>query len=200
MSRRLFEHFGELGVTETACVLGTGANGEAAWSRIPLDAWLIGVNGAIEIPLPFPLHLHARMVFDCSAPRLPWYEAYNRPSSALTIMGTSLPCECADYRFNTDMIGGAGVKLANMLRSDATVGGAALDMLRWCYDETGKPSTVYLCGLDFGGGQYFNGYRCLQQGTWGQLACMNALIGNCQHSGMRILTLSETELDVPLAG
>jgi hypothetical protein len=83
------------------------------------------------------------------------------------------------------------------------VAGAALDLLRHCYTETGRPSTVYLCGCDFGGNYYFKRdpitgeqYRCSTVGVWGQKRCMDTLIDQCIKIGMRVLTLSETNLAV----
>jgi hypothetical protein len=197
MSRPLLEHLSELGIGDTACILGTGAKGIDAWPLIPLEAWLIGVNGATEIPLPWPLQLDARMIFDTSAVILPYYETYCKSSRALTIIGHQIALPSADYNFITEWTGGEGQFMSHALRCDATVGGAALDMLRHCYLETGKPDCVYLCGLDFGGGYYFTGYRCQTPGAWGQLSAMNALIHDCQSRGMNVLTLSDTELDVP---
>jgi hypothetical protein len=196
MSRPLLQHLAELGVGETACILGTGSHGESAWPQIPLEAWLVGVNGATEIPLPAGLRLHARMMFDTSAVILPYYAAYCKPSDILTIVGHQIALPEADYSFVTEWTGGEGQFMSYALRCDATVGGAALDMLRHCYLELGIPRRVYLCGLDFGGGYYFNGYRCQTSGVWGQLSAMNALIHDCQGRGMEIMTLSETELEV----
>lgn len=196
--RRLLDHLSELGMLETACILGTGANGEAGWPFIPLESYLIGVNGAVEIPLPWPLSLQARMVFDTSTPRLSWYEAYYKESSAVTILGDGLPSDVCDYRF----VARPGAIPDDGLVCDCTVGGAALDLCRRCYMEIGIPHTVYLCGLDFGGGYYFKRgpdgkrYRCQAPGTWGQLQPMNNLIADCIQRGMRVVTLSETELEV----
>jgi hypothetical protein len=47
--RRLLDHLSELGMRDTATILGTGAMGEPAWPYIPIASWLCGVNGAVEI-------------------------------------------------------------------------------------------------------------------------------------------------------
>jgi hypothetical protein len=137
------------------------------------------------------------MVFDTSTPRLPWFERYMRESQALTIFGDGLPGSC-DYRFRTGFAADH-----DALCSLATVAGAALDMLRRCHLEYGKPHTVYLCGCDFGYGYYFkrgeNGerLRCCAPDTWGQKPHMDKLIVECQRQGMQVYTLSQTELEVP---
>jgi hypothetical protein len=230
--RRLLEHLSELGMRDTATILGTGAMGEPAWPYIPLDSWLVGVNGAVEIPLPFPLKLHARFAFDTSIPSLPYWKRYEQEAACLTILGDHMPALC-DYRFRT----GFGYE-PDALNSLATVAGAALDMLMRCYLEYGKPSTVYLCGLDFGYGYYFKRgpcpdckgaktfpafgirpdgstgefqipcetcggrgegerLRCNTPDTWGQKPHMDTMIAKCQQAGMKVYTLSKTELEVP---
>ncbi len=197
--RRLLAYLSQLGMRETACVLGTGAMGEPAWPDIPPDAWLIGVNGAVEIPLPEPLKLNARMVFDTAVPRLGYGAQYAElRDDMLTILGDAMPWP-ADYRFGTACARGME---PDSLTSICTVGGAALDLCRRCFIELGIPRVVYLCGLDFGGGYYFkrgpdgSRYRCNTPGVWDHKFEMDWLIKDCIARGMRVLSLSKTELDV----
>jgi hypothetical protein len=57
---------------------------------------------------------------------------------------------------------------------------------------------VYLLGCDFKG-DYWDGVASEQRGLWAQAAKMNLMIADAQRKGMRIYTLSDTELEVPYA-
>lgn len=191
MNRDIFNHFADLGMRAEAVIIGTGPNVLAGLPRIPNGAYLLGVNGAITLPIK----LHAHGVLDQGAPRLRpsltdgkgWYPETKIPG-VIFIRSAQIRDPLADYEFTST------IDMCN-----CTIAGAMLAILYECHKRIGLPKIVYLCGVDMGGGRYFNGYRTACPGRWSQTDAFNALIRHVEANGLPVRTLSETELDVERA-
>lgn len=193
LAPNLLDNLDKIGMRDTGLVLGTGQNLGQAFAAINAlnpRPYIIAVNGAVEVGIA----PDARLTFDDTAPRCAWAKHYLTKPDYLSFIGHAAAWDYhyADYRFAVEL----NYNAANALCSLATVGGCALDLFGRCFLRLGKPSTVYLAGLDFGGPHYFNGYRCMQVGVWSQLWHMNSLIQHWTAKGLTIKTLSKTNLTV----
>jgi len=191
--RSFFEHLDDLRfMPQTAAIIGTGPNGLPHLNRIPPGAYRIGLNGAVELDID----LTAWCIFCNSAAKKPYF----KHSRDLTcFMGEAVADERADFVFSTFRIDARQRMFPwGMFNGWGTVAGCALSVCYWSYIAWDAPSTVYLVGCDFRG-NYWDGSPSDQPGYWAQTAKMNAMIADAQHKGMKVYTLSETELTVPHA-
>jgi hypothetical protein len=192
MSRPFFESLHELRfMPQTAAIIGTGPNGFAHLADIPAGAYRIGLNGAVAMPVD----LSAWCVFDTAAKDKPYFK-HRRDLTAF--MGDAVADERAAFTFSTFRADARERAFPwGTFSGWATVAGCGLSICYWSYIAWGAPTTVYLLGCDFKG-DYWDGIASEQRGPWAQAAKMNLMIADAQRKGMSILTLSETELDVPL--
>lgn len=173
---------------DSAIIWATGPNVLTALDTYPPDCYHMGVNGAVDLPV----HLHSRVVLDSHAPRCAWFDT--RRVGMLELHSNAIGSPFADMQFATHC--GTPYLKWRSISGECTVSGAALALLYWCYKYHGQPGTVYLAGVDMGGGQYFNGYATQTPGAWGQIPHMQALLAECARGGLTVQTLTDTLLEV----
>lgn len=200
--------------TDTVYILGTGKNGLLHFDRIPKDAWVIGVNQAIDIWLYYNVPVSIWLCADGTLPEQEWFT--NKVDYIIErgfpLTDSANPTTC----FSTGVICNAypatpyyfthGYTLREepkhkpcwgVLRAGGSIGAQALQLAYW------KGATrVVLCGIDMAGSKYFNNEeninpRLRPDGVSKHHHMFQKLYEWMRVSGVEVVSLSDTALNIP---
>ncbi|HSW65408.1 MAG TPA: hypothetical protein VLH56_19180 [Dissulfurispiraceae bacterium] len=141
----------DIKLPETVYIVATGENGKDYYDYIPKDACTIGLNGALEIGIPFTYYI----AFDLECPRQDWW--YCDMGDAIPIFGTGIAhdprCKyyfkyrpaLQQYQTMYDLIPG-------VLRGGASISACAI---QFAYYFGAK--RIIMVGVDMGGTRHWNG-------------------------------------------
>jgi len=209
----------DLNLPKAVYILGSGIRGKEHHKRIPDDAYVIALNKSI---MARPCNLW--MLFARGYRNYEWWKRKAADSGILKLWGihliTRLRAQWSrEHRFkNRQKLNETPWKvnysfeyfptfddepyqqfIDGVLRTGATIGGAALQLCYWWDVEH-----VILCGIDMLGHTHFDGTVGSLRGKmnidgeakWPDCERFNSMIRLCEKKGMTIQSLSETKLRV----
>jgi hypothetical protein len=189
----VFDHLLKLGITETAYVVGSGANGRLHAHRIAPAYWSVACNGAITLPAKF----NAWAAFDREVLAMPYMASI--PDGVCRIMGTNIAGQMADYAYDyaPSMTPDAGALHYGVLRAGGSIACCMLQLLYWA----GVKHAI-LCGVDMFGNKYHDGHVSKYHQAdkdWGMMKDnMQRAIDLCEAGGTKVSSISKTALDVKM--
>ena len=186
----VFDNLSQLGMTDTAYVVGSGEEGGANVSRIDSACWSVACNGAITLPVDFD----AWAAYDGEVPTRDYYQSI--PRDLIWIMGNNIGGDVATYVYDFHpAISQSQALTFGQLHAGGTIAGCMLQLLYWA----GCRHAI-LCGVDMFGNRYHDGTVSPYHHPdtdWGlQMENMNLIIKLCEAGGMRVSSISDTALDV----
>jgi len=198
--------------TEPVYILGTGPNGAAHYDKIPAHSWVIAVNKAIEIP---GVHKSIWLCADGSLPEKEWFKKAAREyiASEYELMDRNNPTPVFDsgklaqefkdvrytFRHGKSLLEDGHYCINGELRCHATIACQAVQLAYLLGSRN-----IILCGVDMYGEKYFDGtetdkkinIQTRESQTWKAADAFNNLIRAMKTTGCRIVSLSDTQLDV----
>ena len=199
--------------SETVYVLATGPNGNDHYKRIPDDAWVIGVNKAIEIYFRNRTPTSIWLCADGTLPEQEWFtktvNGIIQNVAALSDNHIATPCfdsgallktyPDAPYYFTHGHTLRESPKfqpIEGVLRAGGSISGQAMQLAYWL-----GAKRIVLVGVDMTGSKYFDDTeninpRLSPDGKSLHLHLLNGLCGWLKAQGIEIVSLSETALDV----
>jgi hypothetical protein len=173
-----------------AFVVGAGPNGLSFHGHEP-DGLKIACNSAITIPWPWDIWI----VFDLSAPEYPWF---HNDTPAKRVFGRDL---AKHYKHDVSFEYMPTMHVVTepnwgVLHGGATVAGCAIQLAYWLGCER-----ITLLGIDQYGDKHFDGTVGAPKHfgrKWSTVKLLEKTIGLVTARGMKVDTLSRTELAVPL--
>jgi len=197
--------------TEPVYILATGPNGAAHYGEIPAHAWVIAVNGAIDIP---NVHKSIWLCADGTLPDKAWFrKAVNEylasdydltdRENATAVFDSGKLAGMYDVRYTfrhgTSLLSDADHCTPGELRCHATISCQAVQLAyllgSW---------NIILCGVDMEGEKYYDGtvtdkksnVQTVKGDAWVAIEPFNNLIRAMKATGCSIVSLSDTLLDV----
>lgn len=182
-------------------VVAPGPNGLDHIPRIPVDAFVIVVNKAIELPL-FP------KLWMCSEPLAggtEWFKENidNNKGIAcfwLKYLGENYPDIAYYWKDEEPLLTKKDfVPIYRVLRRRATIVGQAVQLAYWL-----GAKRIVLCGFDASGNTYYDGTPAgvgnsfkMREGDWHWVVeLMNPMVAWMKEDGVEVVSLSKTALDV----
>ena len=194
-------------------ILGTGPNGKPHYDRIPLDAWVIGVNQAIEIYLQNGVSMSIWLCADGTLPEQEWFtkvvNGIIQNVAPLSDNHNATPCfdsgklltmyPDVPYHFKHGQPLRHSPKFApeeGVLRAGASISGQAIQLAYWL-----GAKRIILVGVDMAGSTYFDGTdninpRLLPDGTSKHLRMLNGLCAWLNARDVKVVSMSPTALTV----
>ena len=212
VSRDILKHNWKL-PSDEVYVLGTGPNGKEHYKRIPADAWVIGVNQAIELWPIVPMFLW--LCADGTLPKQEWFiqnvGTFIRVEWPLEDSKNPTPCfdsgvllnayPDVPYYFTHGRTLRASPAFAleeGVLRSGGSISSEAVQLAYWL-----GAKRIVLVGVDMAGKTYFDDTtnlnpRLLPDGKSKHLRIMNGLCTWLRARGTEVVSLSPTALQVKI--
>jgi len=194
-----------------------GPNGKDHYSRIPDDAFVLATNKAVCVPLWYQTRWHVAQFWSFASvyknrqdrPDLPdsnwWGDALTvdcvRVFGECLAVRPDIECDYSfEYRPDWNKEPNPGKLMPDICRTGCSIASAPLQWAYWA----GAKQVVYV-GCDMYGDDYMDGTvnfgsskssPVKKDHRWGDTEMLNEIIAECQLHGMKVYSLSETELDL----
>jgi|GEM_PF-3627845 len=212
MSRDIFEHLGELGVTNPSFIVASGPCGRPHYDQIPAGYFIAAINSAILLPLKFSLWI-------CTTPAahvldLPWWPVgldsgvpslmRRNPASVPPYGEVPMRNERATYTMRGHSIKRHALPDgADTLDEGASSGGVGIALLHHALLEQfpDGPREIITCGFELMGRAHFDGsvtWHGEGDGWATRREHANKLIRRAAELGTRVRSLSPVHPELEL--